>query len=669
MNVKMKTQGVIIFVLCLAFLVGCSGTAKDVGSANSSYVERACRELTSSKSQGRLTGTEGNKYAEKYIVGEFKKIGLLPYFDDSFTHEYEHEYLDFENQMNVFTITYDDGTSYELVFAEDYMLTNPYKDLDIECLIAEGVNDGQIKDRAILVEDMQEYRNTDGEKPKAILVKESTFFRSIQNFEDNVPVIRLKDDAFDLLGSKPGKLHIVNKTPMTTISANNIIGKFKGRNSQRGIVISAHFDHVGRAGDLTFSGAFDNASGVASMLSIAKHIAEYNKESELEQNIIFCAFNGEESGRQGSMAIADRICSDYEKLVNINIDCIGKKGEETILISGYIQENEDLMDALKDYFVNQGYRCELESGGNYVSDHISFGINHVQAVNIGQEVDSIIHTPLDTIDILDFEYISAISKRISEYITEYGHIILGSLDSVDQHDIVATDGKYVDSSSYEEIYKKIHAEEEKLDFNQYMLVDIDGRSHFIHNQVGLFKDLSDAQEYFPKLEIPEQLVGYRLEELMIVIDGEHLSDSPGNIKEGTIYTAGDIHPRHIRQINLDYWGIDDEGCFMGIEYYYYDDVYELVFGHDSGLQLKIVEYGGTEYVVTEHKESGTIQYISFTVDKGKEKYIVVVRRQVATDEEYEGHMIMAPDWFDNSLEESLQFIHEHRDSIEEISIN
>ena len=140
-----------------------------------------------------------------------------------------------------------------------------------------------------------------------------------------------------------------------------------------------------------------------------------------------------------------------------------------------------------------------------------------------------------------------------------------------------------------------------MDFNQYMLVDIDGRSHFIHNQVGLFKDLSDAQEYFPKLEIPEQLVGYRLEELMIVIDGEHFSDSPGNIKEGTIYTAGDIHPRHIRQINLDYWGIDDEGCFMGIEYYYYDDVYELVFGHDSGLQLKIVEYGGTEYVVTSIK--------------------------------------------------------------------
>ncbi|CAN5135084.1 M20/M25/M40 family metallo-hydrolase [soil metagenome] len=80
-------------------------------------------------------------------------------------------------------------------------------------------------------------------------------------------------------------------------SGTNILGLILGtRVSDRYIVISAHYDHVGVSEGLIYNGADDNASGVATMLEIAARL----KASPPEHSVIIVAFDGEERGLLGA---------------------------------------------------------------------------------------------------------------------------------------------------------------------------------------------------------------------------------------------------------------------------------------------------------------------------------------------------------------------------------
>ncbi|HCM13208.1 MAG TPA: hypothetical protein DHW85_08510, partial [Lachnospiraceae bacterium] len=46
----------------------------------------------------------------------------------------------------------------------------------------------------------------------------------------------------------------------------NIAGAIEGEDSSKVLLISAHFDHVGKIGDMIWRGALDNASGVCALL-------------------------------------------------------------------------------------------------------------------------------------------------------------------------------------------------------------------------------------------------------------------------------------------------------------------------------------------------------------------------------------------------------------------
>jgi len=57
-----------------------------------------------------------------------------------------------------------------------------------------------------------------------------------------------------------------------TRTGKNIIGWIKGTSyPEKYIVISAHYDHLGKVGDTIYYGASDNASGTACILAMAKY--------------------------------------------------------------------------------------------------------------------------------------------------------------------------------------------------------------------------------------------------------------------------------------------------------------------------------------------------------------------------------------------------------------
>ncbi|UZQ49188.1 M28 family peptidase [Clostridium kluyveri] len=70
----------------------------------------------------------------------------------------------------------------------------------------------------------------------------------------------------------------------------------------------------------------DNASR-SSLIKIANGLQEKAKEKPFYEDIIFCAFNGEEEGTAGSCAFVKQITSKslYNSIYNINIDSIGSK--------------------------------------------------------------------------------------------------------------------------------------------------------------------------------------------------------------------------------------------------------------------------------------------------------------------------------------------------------
>ncbi len=89
------------------------------------------------------------------------------------------------------------------------------------------------------------------------------------------------------------------------------------------IVVSAHLDHIGVGkpinGDKIYNGAMDDASGIASVLEIARHLQQ--AKTKLKRSILFLAVTGEEKGLQGSRYFAVHPTVAAKSIVaDINMD-------------------------------------------------------------------------------------------------------------------------------------------------------------------------------------------------------------------------------------------------------------------------------------------------------------------------------------------------------------
>jgi len=90
---------------------------------------------------------------------------------------------------------------------------------------------------------------------------------------------------------------------------------------QEYVVVSAHLDHQGVStpvnGDSIYNGAMDNASGVASLVEIARAL----KAAPPRRSVLFLAVTAEEKGLLGSRYFAARPAVDKSAIVaNVNLD-------------------------------------------------------------------------------------------------------------------------------------------------------------------------------------------------------------------------------------------------------------------------------------------------------------------------------------------------------------
>ena len=186
---------------------------------------------------------------------------------------------------------------------------------------------------------------------------------------------------------------LVQKTSRKT--ASNVIGKVNGTNDAEAVVYSAHWDHFGKKElqpgdpkdvDLIFNGAYDNASGCAGVLEIAKAFAKAGTKPA--RSIYFAFVTGEESGLLGSGFFAANPSVLAVKIAaNINIDEINNRGPATDLAMLGTERSTlgPMLEALlKERNRVLGKDTHPERGYFFRSDHFPFAKAGVPALSIAE---------------------------------------------------------------------------------------------------------------------------------------------------------------------------------------------------------------------------------------------------------------------------------------------
>ncbi|HEV8038687.1 MAG TPA: M28 family metallopeptidase [Bryobacteraceae bacterium] len=110
------------------------------------------------------------------------------------------------------------------------------------------------------------------------------------------------------------------------VESQNVAGLLPGSDPKlknEYVFLTAHLDHVGVGpainGDTIYNGAMDDASGIASILEIARLIHE--SHAKLSRSLVFLAVTGEEKGLQGSRYFAGHPTVNEKNIVaDINLD-------------------------------------------------------------------------------------------------------------------------------------------------------------------------------------------------------------------------------------------------------------------------------------------------------------------------------------------------------------
>ncbi|RMG82751.1 MAG: M28 family peptidase, partial [Bacteroidetes bacterium] len=113
-------------------------------------------------------------------------------------------------------------------------------------------------------------------------------------------------------------------------TAENILGYIEGTDKKDEVVIiTAHYDHIGKHDTVVYNGADDDGSGTVALLEIAAAFKRAKDEGyPIKRSILIMPVSGEEKGLLGSQYYSENPLFPLENTVaDINIDMIGRIDE------------------------------------------------------------------------------------------------------------------------------------------------------------------------------------------------------------------------------------------------------------------------------------------------------------------------------------------------------
>lgn len=430
--------------------------------------------IASDALEGRETGTRGQKMAASFIEEEFKRIGLSPVVQSqeglSYLQKFKLEdynkdgiYLKTDNELfNLSDNILFSGRN-EMSIAETQKIIvlkakEFYAPLNlinkIPLIIAIGTDK---KEQQILAQkaynygatmsiiipfasenEFKEYRKSEGRNyartrlgfeqlkdnnSNGYFLVSPQVAANILHEEKNNITAMLSNGAPDTFIHKINKkeLNITYFTSLPTkqIDTENILGYLEGTDKKEElIVITAHYDHIGRRGEQINNGADDNGSGTSAVIELAEAYALAKAAGHgPRRSILFMTVTGEEKGLIGSHYYTNNpVFALKNTVVDLNMDMIGRRDEEhdgegefvyvvgSDRLSSELHElNEKANSTFTHLDLDYTYNDENHPMKIYYrSDHWNFAKNNIPIIFYFSGVHEDYHRPTDTVDKIEF---------------------------------------------------------------------------------------------------------------------------------------------------------------------------------------------------------------------------------------------------------------------------
>lgn len=435
--------------------------------------------IASKEMEGRDTPSPGLEKAADYIEAHFKSLGLLPGNKDS----YRQYYPLYKDSLIGSTLKVN-GTAFELnkdyqpqpnnyaadmrfseaVFAGygivDGEIRNDYKDLNVAgklVIILDGIPANYKPSQtgrnspasafarmaAAMNKGAAAVMIVYGNFPRRAAMSSGNWsmnggYRTSQppftfTISPDVAAMIMGEDGKDIFNkAKSGVLTAKSysaqidlgyaKTTKTT-QVSNVLGLLEGTDKKdEYVVLTAHYDHVGKRNDTTiYYGADDDGSGTTGILELAEAFVKAKAAGKgPRRSILFMTVSGEEKGLWGSRYYSEHPVYPLEKTtVDLNIDMIGRIGTEYlknkdsanyVYIIGDDKISSDLA-SITDQVNNSYMKMKLDRKYNdpndpnrfyFRSDHYNFAEKGVPIIFYFNGTHADYHRPTDTPDKINY---------------------------------------------------------------------------------------------------------------------------------------------------------------------------------------------------------------------------------------------------------------------------
>lgn len=389
----MQSLSVKVFAFLLLFALGKAASAQD-----STQIKTHINQLSSKGLFGRGYVGKGMQKAGRYVAQQYAAAGLQ-YFGKSYAQAFTYPVNTFPSVMDV---KVEDKT---LMAGVDYLVHPASKGFQADKLKVKVIDGKEFatkgaknpakewqkwqkklskKKYAYLLTNMDTVKNLMGWKPNnrdlVQQLPEGVFLTqhkvkpiwSVASTAAAATLIEVYDSTLSLKKNNKLEVTIINQH-VAKFEAENIIGFVPGTEKPDSfIVITAHYDHLGKMGNKTmFPGASDNASGTAMLLSLAKYYAD----TPARYTMVFMAFAGEEAGLLGSKFFVDNPLFPLSNIkFLINIDIMGDATDGISVVNGETHRDAfQMLSALNQTADSGQVLKEVRRGGAAAnSDHHHF---------------------------------------------------------------------------------------------------------------------------------------------------------------------------------------------------------------------------------------------------------------------------------------------------------
>ena len=438
--------------------------------------------IASAEMEGRETASPGQKKAAVYIESQFKKMGLKPGNGESYQQlypVYQDELTTRKIVVNGRNFEWDKDFSFSLqtiangewayeksIFAgygivDSSKQINDYATLDVKgklVFVLEGNEAGPISmqggTRAMNANPASNFAKMKiaiAKGAAGLLVISSNFPRTqATTIKGGMYIKRSESNGFlmatvslDVASSITGRttklsvadikqlkkidyfseIKIIANKVVNTLESSNIIAILPGSEKKdEYLMVTGHYDHLGKRDDVIWYGADDDGSGTASVMQIAEAFTAAAKKGVApKRNIVFMTVSGEEKGLLGSDYYSEHPIYPMDKTTaDLNIDMVGRVDTERktadslnyVYVIGHDKLSTDL--PIINEAANKGssnitldYKYDDPSDKNFIyyrSDHYNFAKKGVPILFF---YDGMLladyHKPTDTIEKINFD--------------------------------------------------------------------------------------------------------------------------------------------------------------------------------------------------------------------------------------------------------------------------